>query len=103
MPTEARLRFPLPSGDMSAQTRKRSATELVVALIGVLLAITGLQKVVLSPVLGWLSDLSTPIQLVLLLGAVVAVAGAAVLISRRSRRELRAATAVANASLAGLA
>ncbi len=86
---------------MSAQTRKRSATELVVALIGVLLAITGLQKVVLSPVLGWLSDLSTVIQLVLLLGAVAAVAASAVLISRRSRRELRSATAVANAYVAG--
>jgi len=86
---------------MSASTRTRSATELILSLFGVLLAITGLQKLVLNPVLGWLGDMSTVVQLVLLFAAVALVAVAAVLISRRSRRELRSAVAVVDDYVAG--
>ncbi len=76
------------------QTRGR----ILGQVLGITLFVTGLQKKVLSPVLNWFSELEVAIQLAAL-GTIVAVSALiAGLIVRRSRRSLRAATTVVEAS-----
>jgi hypothetical protein len=76
----------------------RSGALFLVA--GLALYVTGLQKLVLDPVLGWFGDLATGAQLAILVGVVAVVAVSLWLRRRRRLAELRRAHGIVADALA---
>ncbi|MFM7061922.1 MAG: hypothetical protein ACKO04_00290 [Actinomycetes bacterium] len=63
-------------------------TTAVVTISAVAAYVTGLQKLVLDPVLGWFRDLAPGLQIVVILAVVAGFAALAVVRSRRRRAAL---------------
>lgn len=67
-------------------------------MVGLAAYVTGLQKAVINPVLGWFADLPTGGQLAAIVAAVLVAASIAVLTARRRRVALLAAIEQARSS-----
>jgi len=68
-------------------------------VIGLAAYLTGLQKAIINPVLGWFADLPTAGELAVIVALVVIAVGVGVLATRRRRAALQAAIAQVEATL----
>jgi len=78
-------------------------TGIVLTIAGLAAYATGLQKLVLDPVLSGFRDLDPPVQLLVLVGIVALVAGLLVARARSRRTELARAQVTVAAHLEGTA